>query len=138
MIIRMRFQFLFCPKRSDAILLWTDKFTDFSVNHQEVIHHSVISGAIHKANWANGLPSVIFSMFQHMCSVRIRFGWESLEANATSDWRSRCARSRFIDVHVVVGLTIVGLIIVGLTIVGVAHFRFNVHIVGALVGSVIS
>ena len=86
-MIQMSAQIVPCPERLDAIMLLTDKFTDFSVNHEEVIHHSVVSGAIHEANWANGLSSVIFRMFQQMSSVRVAVRRERLETQATSDKR---------------------------------------------------
>ena len=101
-MIQMSAQIVPCPERLDAIMLLTDKFTDISVNHEEVIHHSVVSGAVHEANWANSLSSVIFRMFQQMSSVRICFGRESLEAHATSDFKYCYAQIRVAVVVVVV------------------------------------
>ena len=66
-----------------------------------MIQHSVISGAIHEANGADGLSSVIFRMFQQMSSVRICFGRESLEAHATSDFKYCYAQIRVAVVVVV-------------------------------------
>ena len=101
-MIQTSAQIVPCPERLDAIMLLTDKFTDISVNHEEVIHHSVVSGAVHEANWANSLSSVIFRMFQQMSSVRICFGRESLEAHATSDFKYCYAQIRVAVVVVVV------------------------------------
>ena len=69
MLLQMRFKRPSCPKRSDAICIRTNQLLHFSVDHQKMVYHLLVSDAVDAAVGATGFAMICLQMGQQMKSV---------------------------------------------------------------------
>ena len=86
-------------ERSNARSKRTDQLGHSSVNHQKVVDHLLVSGAIDSADRTGRLAIVDLEVVEQMRSVNIVDGVESLEADAAR-FGIEIGRVQAFDLHV--------------------------------------
>ena len=84
MLPRMQIQRPLRAKGSHARGKSADDLPHSSVDHQEVVYHPLVSGAVNATDWTTAFPLIDFQMLEQVRPVDIVHFVEALVTNAAS------------------------------------------------------